>query len=66
MAAQVSLYARSRGQFEPVAEALVRVPGPVAAGEVRLGRHHVVPAAQRGLEQLAVADLGSHVGHSRL
>jgi hypothetical protein len=33
-----------RGQLIPVAEALVRVPGPVAAGEVGLGGHHVVPA----------------------
>jgi hypothetical protein len=54
------------GQLEPVAEALVRVPGPVAAGQVRLGRHHVIPAVQRRLEQLAVAGLGGHVGHSRL
>jgi hypothetical protein len=53
-------------QLEPVAEALVHVPGPVAAGQVRLGRHHVVPAAHRGLEQFAVAGLGGHVGHSSL
>src|SRR2546429_500193 len=54
------------GQLVPVAEALVRGPRPVAAGQDRLGRHHVVPAAQRGLQQFAVAGLGGHVGHSGL
>ena len=55
-----------RRQLEPVAEALVDVPRAVAAGEVRLGGHHVVPAAQRGLQQRAVAQFGGHVGHPGL
>src|SRR6185437_3341780 len=55
-----------RGQLEPVAEALVRVPGAVAPGQVRLGRHHVVPAADRGLEQHGVAGLGGHVRYPGL
>ncbi len=55
-----------RGQLVPVAEALVRVPRPVAAGQVGLGGYHVIPAAERGPEQLAVAGLGGHVGHSGL
>ncbi len=53
-------------QLEPVAEALVGVPGAVAAGEVGLGRHHVVPAADRGLQQRAVAGLGGDVHHPGL
>ena len=56
IAAQVSAYARSGGSSNGIAERLVAVAAPEAAGEVAPRRDHVAPAAQDGVEQRLVAE----------
>jgi hypothetical protein len=61
MAAHVSAYARVGRELERVAEGLVAVAAAHPAGQVRPGRHQVLPAPPHGGQQGVVVELDGHV-----